>query len=144
MEGSGKVSIHDSIVGPDLERNSTLSKRCLWVRGTHDLETRQHPLSAVGSSCRWSTMTSRISGGRESNIVVSTKGDRRCFPLPRGTCSKYASTVPLHYLHIPAPQFLMGYMRDSYLSGSTLMEGFYIPRAVCVRIASSGRRGGVP
>ena len=73
MEGSGKVSIHDSIVGPDLKRNLTQSKRCLWVRGTHDLETREHALSAVGSSRRWSTMMSRISGGRESNIVVSTK-----------------------------------------------------------------------
>ena len=50
--------------------NLTQAKRWFRVRWIHDLETTQHALSEVGSSCRWSTMWSRISGGREGDIVV--------------------------------------------------------------------------
>ena len=72
MDGSGKVFIHDSREGPG-EWSSTRAKRCLRVRETHDLETTQHVLSGVGSSCRWSTMRSRISGGREDDMMVSVE-----------------------------------------------------------------------
>ena len=70
MDGFGKACIHDLRVGPD-EKKLMRSKRCIRVRGTHDLETRQHALSVVGSSYRWSMMRSRISGGREDDIAVS-------------------------------------------------------------------------
>ena len=46
-------------------------ERCIRVRGIRDLETRQHSLRVVGSSRRLSPVGSRISGGREDDIVVS-------------------------------------------------------------------------
>jgi len=50
-------------------------KRCFRVRGTHDLETRQHRSSVFGSSRRRSIMESRVSAGRyePADIVVSVK-----------------------------------------------------------------------
>ena len=43
---------------------------CFRVRGIHDLDTMQHVLSVVGSSCRWSTMRSRISDGSDDIVVL--------------------------------------------------------------------------
>ena len=57
-------------MGYSMASNPTRAKRCLRVRGIHDLETRQHASSVVGSSCSWSTMRSSISGGRVHDIVV--------------------------------------------------------------------------
>ena len=54
-----------------MARNSTLAKRCFRVRWIHDSETTQHVLSVVGSSHRWLTIRSRISDGREHDIVVA-------------------------------------------------------------------------
>ena len=53
--------------------NVTQAKRCLRIRGIHDLETRQQALSVTCSSWSWSTMRSNISGGslRERGIVVA-------------------------------------------------------------------------
>ena len=74
------------------------------MRGTHDLETRQHALSAVGSSCRWSTIRSSISGGRERDIVVSLKEGThttRAFPPPRPAttfCPMTSLITPSHPL----------------------------------------------
>ena len=68
-----KTFIHDRI----LDRGSKkwiLAKRYLRVRGTHDLETRQHASSAVGSLCSHPTMRSKISGGMEQGIAIPTKG----------------------------------------------------------------------
>jgi hypothetical protein len=47
------------------------AKRCFRVRGIHDLETRQQALSVSSSSHRWSTMRSRISGGKGHDMLVS-------------------------------------------------------------------------
>ena len=51
-----------------------LAKRYLRVRGTHDLETRQHASSVVGSLRSHPTMRSKISGGMEQGIAISAKG----------------------------------------------------------------------
>ena len=58
-------------------RNATLAKRCLRVRGSQDLETRQQLLSASIVSCRWSMMWSSSSAGRRGggiDIVVAVRG----------------------------------------------------------------------
>jgi hypothetical protein len=47
------------------------AKRCFRVRGIHDLEMRQQALSVSSSSHRWSTMRSRISGGKGHDMLVS-------------------------------------------------------------------------
>ena len=78
MEGSGKASFHLS-TGHIQAWNSMRAKRCFRARGTHDSETTQQVLSAVGSPCSWSTMRSRISGGRD-DIVASAGPVRRWFP----------------------------------------------------------------
>ena len=70
FEGSGKVFIHCSMECLLRMSNSTGEKRWLCARGTHDLATTQQALSAVESSCRWSTMWSRSSGEREHDIGV--------------------------------------------------------------------------
>ena len=62
VEGSGKVSFHD--LRSSAERILISAKRRFRVRGTHDLETRQHFFSVSGVSCMTSMMWSRISGGR--------------------------------------------------------------------------------
>jgi hypothetical protein len=72
-EGSGKVFFHRSM-GDFWTQNSTLAKRWVRVRWIHDLETTQQTLSVVGSSCRWSMMRSRTSGGKEGDIVVCARG----------------------------------------------------------------------
>ena len=99
MQGSGKAFIHNWM-GHRSELNSTLAKRILRIRGIHDLETRQHDLRVLGSSCRWSTMKSRISGGREENIVVSAK------PLDAGLHHRLdvvdATVRPRWNIRIPA------------------------------------------
>jgi hypothetical protein len=60
---------------------------------------RRHALSVVGSSRRWWTTRSRSSGGREDNIVVCIRADRRW--LRRGSrfpCSlSVLSSIPHHY-----------------------------------------------
>ena len=48
----------------------TSLKRCFWVPGIHDFETREHFLSVFRSSCRWSMTRSEISGGKRAVIVV--------------------------------------------------------------------------
>ena len=66
--GFGKVFFHASRSGSRCML--TTPKRCFRVRGTHDLETRQHCLSAPGSSRRESTMESWISGGRYEPVDI--------------------------------------------------------------------------
>jgi len=73
LKGFGKVFIYDSTVGPLRVLNLTLANKCLRAGGTHDLETTQQVPSVAGSSCRWSTMRSRISGGKGHDIVVCIK-----------------------------------------------------------------------
>ena len=72
----------------------------LRVRGIHDLETRQHDSSVVGSSQVWSTMRSRSSVGREGNIVVHwEKRDEVLTPDPNGRGKpQYKASVP-SYIH---------------------------------------------
>ena len=80
VEGSGKSSSHD--LTTHFELNLMEAKRCLRINGTHDLETRQHALSVVGSVRRLSTMRSRISGRRGGDIVVSSEpGTVRRWPM---------------------------------------------------------------
>jgi hypothetical protein len=86
-EGSGKVFFHRSTVEDLLAQNWTLAKRWVRVRWTHDLETTQQALSVVGLSCKWSTMRSRISGGREDIVV---------YPRTREVGTPVSVSVRLH------------------------------------------------
>ena len=70
LEGSGKVFVHNPTALPQWKL--TRAKRRLWAGETHDFETRQHDWSVSRSSCRWSTMRSKISSGREDNIRMLT------------------------------------------------------------------------
>ena len=54
------------------------SEKVHLARETHDLETIQHVLSAVGSSRRQSMMRSIISCGGEDDIAVSGTADVSC------------------------------------------------------------------
>ena len=83
LEGSGKAFIHDRMLGPP-SSNQMRAKRCFRVRVTHDFETRQQALSAVvGSAVRSShrcpMMRSKISGGRERDMVVFAKNLIGCW-----------------------------------------------------------------
>ena len=95
FEGSGKAFIHDSMRNLRV-LNVTRSKRYIRVRGTHDFETTQHALSVVGSSCRWSTTISSISGGRKRVIVVVRQNFPSWFHFKRTRCVPFDGVRARH------------------------------------------------
>ena len=54
------------------------SEETFLRRVTHDFETRQHVASVVKplDKCRWSMITSKISGGKEVDITVRVQERR--------------------------------------------------------------------
>jgi len=71
---SGNVFFHNLTSG--LERNSISANRCFRVRGTHDLEVRQHVLSVSGLSCRRSTTWSSNSAKGEGSTSWRQPSDQ--------------------------------------------------------------------
>ena len=69
LAGSGNTFFHDFRRPPDEKRTS--AKRCFRVRGTHDLETRQHCFSVWGWFRRKPTVWSSVSGGRRGVDIVA-------------------------------------------------------------------------